>query len=90
MNNISFYSLIFSQNSMSAQYIMRPSVFIKTTNPLYGLDAEKQLFFLPNYHFKDIPELPVHHDGDHHDWEHPQVVVLVPRIPKTYNMLGIN
>ena len=28
---------------MSAQYIMRPSVFIKTTNPLCGLDAEKQL-----------------------------------------------
>ena len=39
---------------------------------------------------RTFPELPDHHDGDHNDWEHPQVVVLVPRIPKTYNMLGIN
>ena len=44
----------------------------------------------PNDYFKDIPELPDHHDGDHHDWEHSQVVVLDSRVPKTYNMLGIN
>ena len=42
----------------------------------------------PNDHFKDIPELPNHHVGDYHDCEHFQFVLLVLRIPKTYNMLG--
>ena len=44
----------------------------------------------PKDHFKDIPELPDHHDGVHHDFERPLFVVHIPRIPKTYNMLGMN
>ena len=42
----------------------------------------------PNDHFKDIPELPDHHDGDHHDWEHPQVVVLTQMVVLMYNTWG--
>ena len=41
-------------SAFCALYVMRPSVFIKTTNPLYGLDAEKQLkkCFSPHFYQK--------------------------------------
>ena len=52
-------------------------------------NCHQDTYSTPNYHFKGIPELPNHHDDGDHDWEHSQVVVLIPRIQKMYNMLDI-